>query len=333
MLKWLRPAGSQVGLDIGSYALKGVHLESRRGRKTVKGWGVEVLPPGVVQGGTVIDPLLLGEAIASLLKRLQVKNPRVVASVPGRQVFLRRLDFPAVKRITEAELRQAVYLHLEGILPFPAEEAVADFLIPESWQPGQETLEVLVAAVRRRLAEQIVEAFKIAGTTLEALEAEPLALGRCLAYCCGKTQRKAGVNVQEGLQGGAVAVVNMGHETTQCSFFAGGVLRFSRTVNTAGWEKENIGEEIRRSFEYYLLQHPEEPVRELKLTGGKAADAGWESFLAERLSLPVSRLELLPGRAGEGENKACFPAEGEEEALRWTGAVALGLAARGLGRL
>lgn len=328
MLKWLRPTGNQVGLDIGSYALKGVHLESRWGKKTVKAWGMEVLPPGVVQGGTVADPLLLGEAIASLLERLKVRNPRVVASVPGRQVFLRRLNFPGVKRITKSELRQAVYLQLEGILPFPAEEAVVDFLIPGNWQPGQEMLGVLVAAVRRRLVEQIMEAFKVAGITLEALEAEPLALERCLS-CCGG--REAGVKVPGGPEGGAVAVVNMGHETTQCSFFAGGVLHFSRTVNTAGWEKENIGEEIRRSFEYYLLQHPEEPVRELKLTGGRAADAGWESFLAGRLSLPVSRLEPLPGTAGGEENKGCLQAEGEQETLRWTGAVALGLAARGLG--
>ena len=81
-----------VGLDIGSYAVKLVEVNERKGQYTLRNLGLESLSPEAIVDGSIMDSSLVVEAINRLGEATQVRTPQDSARTP--QVALPRSDEP-----------------------------------------------------------------------------------------------------------------------------------------------------------------------------------------------------------------------------------------------
>ncbi len=177
------------------------------------------LGEGVFQEGQILDPPAMAEAIQGILTESRLKVRYASTGVPGRAIT-RVIPVPA--ELEEAELR-AMVLEQEAslYLPFPREEADVDYqklglFVDED---GIEKVQVLLVAVRKEITDSYLETFQQAGLNLNVLETSSFALIRTI-----RDQLRQ-FTPQE-----AVAVVDLGFESTEISIVVDGIPHFSRTV-------------------------------------------------------------------------------------------------------
>ena len=92
---------SLIGLDIGSYAVKIVHLMEVKGTYRLKDLGIAQLPPSVIVEGAIKDPDEVQTAIKKLVTNLKTKVKGVATSIAGWSVIIKKVDLP---QMSEEEL-------------------------------------------------------------------------------------------------------------------------------------------------------------------------------------------------------------------------------------
>lgn len=165
-----------IGLDIGSCKVRVVWIQREKAGLRIIKFGSMQTPAGMVEAGTIIDPVGLGTQIGVLIRRLNLTGKRVVTAVGGQQIYIRNLIMPCLK---PDELRAAVYYQAVTFLPIPVEEAALDiFPIRQFGDKGGRKIEVFFLAVRRQQVDDIVLTCQSAGLKPAVVEIEPLALYR-----------------------------------------------------------------------------------------------------------------------------------------------------------
>lgn len=296
----------KLGLDMGSALIK-VCLPHRGGRPVVLSFPT---PKEMVSKGVLQQIDMVGEAFKPWIRKHQLNNYPVVATLPASTLVLRHIQIPKLKAKETAE---AVEWEARRVLPFALEEAQMDWI-----QQGAEVSEegelknILLVAVRDTIVERYIEATKEAGLKLVALDIAPLALGRWLL---------------KGSQGASL-IIDIGAETTQVHFFEGTKLVFSRSFTVGGvqatgaiaaagdlsiedaevkklrgeyredwlvsWHRE-LGRELQRSLEYYrgnFTQYSEEPFQRVLLSGGASLTRGVESLLKDLTGIEPGYVEF-----------------------------------------
>lgn len=140
------------------------------------------------------SPAARGEAIRAAFRELQVRPRSVVIGLPRAHVMLRTLTLPSAK--AAAEVASMVHFQVARDLPFPAEEAVIDFMVlppTEARGSGEEPVlagesseaqtRVLAGVVRQDLLGDYEEMARAAGVKLAAVGLRSLANARCVELC------------------------------------------------------------------------------------------------------------------------------------------------------
>ncbi|MGD8438761.1 MAG: pilus assembly protein PilM, partial [Syntrophobacterales bacterium] len=105
---------SLIGLDIGSYAVKIVHLMETKGTYRLKDLGIAQLPPSVIVEGAIKDPDEVQTAIKKLVANLKTKVKGVATSIAGWSVIIKKVDLP---QMSEEELSENIQLEAEQYIP------------------------------------------------------------------------------------------------------------------------------------------------------------------------------------------------------------------------
>ncbi len=324
---------SGIGLDIGSRKIK-----LARVRK--KGSGLELMcfasretPRGVIEAGAIMDPYVLGEAIAELVNKLGLKNRPVISAVAGPQVYTRVIAMP---RLTMKELRQAVKYEAAAFLPVSVDQAAMDIYPLREYQDQEGSkIELLYVAVRQSQVERLKTSCRLAGLKLQSIELEPLALNR-LFPTPPEVEYMAFLNLGAFrpyfsiLRDGAL-LFNRNFSFAYSGYPAGAALPWSKSAfkegQLPGTERviNEIVNEIDRSCQYFQQQHENGPDTIL-ITGGGARIPGLDQAIANSLSCKVQVADLL--------SRVQFRGQLEEEIgqeLNCDFAVATGLALGGIG--
>lgn len=205
-----------VGIDIGSKTIKIVELEKEAGGFRLLASGVVgyqgVLP---VQAKDDKELVPLSDVLRKLHKEAHVRGKNVAIALPESLVFTRTIKFPL---LTDQEVASAVKWEAEQYIPIPVSEAIIEHQIVERSQVGSSTgVTVLLVASPRALVEKYIKLVQGAGLTAVAVETEALALCRSLAP-----------------EGGTLLILDLGAASTDIVIAKDGMLRFSRSIPTAG---------------------------------------------------------------------------------------------------
>lgn len=213
-----------LGLDIGSHTIKVVEMSGGKGGLRFLNFATMPTPPGVIQQGVINDPQTLGQSIKQLLAGKGIKTKRVVSSVAGQtSLVVRIIEIP---RAAPSELKEMVPYEIDRYTPFADTEPVFSWEVVE--RPGADptapNIEILFAAAQPDMIEAHVETLQAAGLQPQAIDVEPLAVGRPFTNVPGGP---------DGV-GETIAFIDLGAASTEVSIIKDGLLHFPRTIPIGG---------------------------------------------------------------------------------------------------
>jgi type IV pilus assembly protein PilM len=211
-------ARSVIGLDIGTNAatLAEVRLADD---PVLESFGQVALAPGAMRDGEVEDDAAVSDAVARLRAEMGLRKAPVRLGFASPRVIVRHVDMPLM---SDGDLRSALELQVQDLVPIPIEEAVLDYVVVDRVEDGEGDGEaharVLLAAAHHSAVARLVSAVEAGGLAVESVDLVPLALIRSL-----------------GRRGyGAEAIVSFGSGVTTVAVHDEGVPEFVRTLGTGG---------------------------------------------------------------------------------------------------
>jgi type IV pilus assembly protein PilM len=333
---------SLLGLDIGSSSVKAVEL-------TRVGQSVVITGMGKSE---VESPEAVGEAINTALREGGIKTKRACTSVSGRSVIHRQVP---MMTIPDAELKQAMEYEADKYIPFDVTEVQLDAQRLREGEGdaaaanAQGQMKVLLVAAKKTLIEEHINLLQSVGLAPAVVDVDFLALGNAFELR----------NLMLGINDAEVrALVDIGASKTDINIMRGNQSCFQREIFMAGndltdavakrfgedpkdVEKmkkdpggalesmqdamlpvlEDIGSEIRLSFDYHENQHDQE-VKEVYISGGSVLFPGIDTMLQQIFNLPIKVWDPTEGLEITGFNPGGMAGANSDMA------IALGLASR-----
>ncbi len=203
-----------VGLDIGSGFVKVVVVDHSGDQPEVCGVAMRPLVADAIVEGEVMDPGLVAETIRELFREIGIKGKNVITAVGGHDVIIKKIE---MDRMNESDAREVIRWEAEQHVPFDIKSVELDFQILDPLGEGLQ-MEVLLVAVKRELVDHKVSLLLDAGLSPAAIEVDAFALHNGFSY-----------NHPEAMQG-IVALVNIGHETTNVNILENGSPLLTRDI-------------------------------------------------------------------------------------------------------
>lgn len=287
-------AGAVLGIDIGSGALKIAEITQKNGKPFLKSAGIVEVPESMLQGGAVADSEALAVTIRQAIAASGASAREAVVAVSSKMVFVRELTFPSM---TQDELKEAIKWDVEKYVPYPPNSYYYDFSMIGKEKEGAE-IKVLLVAASHDVVNYLSQAVEDAGLKLIAVDIEPLAIHRTMPEADNL------LVVDMGTVFSQITIFQQGIPVLTREIEIGGQRFTEEIMQTLGLEfaeaerlkqrqegllqKTTSGEEIspfqqqvemlileltrevRRTAEYYQMQHQGSVFDRLVVTGGGA---------------------------------------------------------------
>ena len=203
-----------AGLDIGSGFVKVVVVDHSGDQPEVSGVAMRPLVADAIVEGEVMDPGLVADTIRELFREIGIKGKNVIAAVGGHDVIIKKIE---MDRMNESDAREVIRWEAEQHVPFDIKSVELDFQIIDPLGEGLQ-MEVLLVAAKRELVDHKVGLLLDAGVSPAAIEVDAFALHNAFSF-----------NHPEAMQG-IVALVNIGHETTNVNILENGNPLLTRDI-------------------------------------------------------------------------------------------------------
>jgi type IV pilus assembly protein PilM len=309
MMFWKRKRPDVMGLDIGTSAVKVVELKRKGSDYELSGFGIAQVPAGAIQAGEVKQPDLVQQAIRQALVQGGVQATEAVIGVSGGSVIAKRVNLP---RMSESELGESIRWEAEQHIPFDIDDVNIDFQILRENGPQ---LEVMLVAVKKGKVQSYADVVEACGLSVVVVDVDVFALA---------TQYE---HNEPGPGNEVVALVNIGHETTNTNILQGGMNVYARDIFVGGrqyastiaqrfdlapaeaeaiirgepgsvkWAEvepivslvsQEMGQEIQRTLDYFGTTAEHERIQRIFLSGGCALIPGLPDFLAGQWGIEVT---------------------------------------------
>ncbi len=307
-----------AGLDIGSSAMKLVELVERKGEFWLQRLGVEPLSPEAIVDGSIMDSSLVVDAIHRLNEATGIKLQDFATSVSGHSVIIKKIQIPAM---AADDLSEQIRWEAEQYIPFDINDVRLDYVVLSEAEPGAETMDVLLVAVKRDKVNDYVSVISQAGKTPVLVDVDAFAVQN--AY-------EANYEV-DPLK--VVALVNIGASVTNINILVRGQTSFWRDISAGGnqfteaLQREfnlsfeqaerlkrgqavdryqpadarsvldavsgELASEILKTFDFFSATSSEGSVGEIILSGGCALTPNLQQVLRERFGVPTEMLDPL----------------------------------------
>jgi len=196
-----------AGLDIGSGFVKLVVVDHSGEQPEITQLATSPLVPDAIVEGEIMDPVLVADTIRSVVDSAGLKKKDVVAAVGGHDVIIKKIQ---MDRMEEADAREVIRWEAEQHVPFDMESVQLDFQILDPRGEGGQ-MSVLLVAAKRELIDTRLSLLADAGLNPAVIDVDAFALHNAFE-----------VNYP-GEMDGLIALVNVGHETTNVNLVDSGV--------------------------------------------------------------------------------------------------------------
>ena len=309
---------SLIGLDIGSHAIKIVHLMESRGTYRLKDLGMSLLPPNCIVEGAIKDQEAVQSAIKKLVSNLKIKVKGVATSIAGWSVIIKKVDLP---QMSEEQLAENIQVEAEQYIPFNVEDVNIDFQILGSSSEKTDRMEVMLVAAKKEVIDDYTNLIKKAGLSPQVVDVDFFALENAF---------EANYDIAES---GGVALVDIGATKMNINVLKNGVSMFNRDASIGGYqitddiqqrfgleyeeaEKVKLGlssekvpvqdleaifvsaatgwsTEVKRAIDFFYATYPEETIGQILLSGGSSRLPGLDALFNKDTNIPVAYFNPL----------------------------------------
>lgn len=161
-----------------------------------------------------MDYALVSDTVGGLFQELGMKGRDVVTGVGGHDVIIKPIE---MDRMSESDARDVIRWEAEQHVPFDIKSVELDFQILNPHEEGLQ-MEVLLVAAKRELVDNKVGLLQDAGVDARIIDVDAFALHNAFEFNYP--------DAQEGI----VALVNVGHETTNVNILEHGVPILTRDI-------------------------------------------------------------------------------------------------------
>jgi type IV pilus assembly protein PilM len=316
---------TSVGLDIGSGFVKLVEVDHSGDQPEVSRVAMEALLPDAIVEGEVMDPGLVADTIRNLFGRVGIKGKDVVTAVGGHDVIIKKIE---MDRMKESDAREVIRWEAEQHVPFDIKSVELDFQILNPLDEGLQ-MEVILVAAKKELVDNKVALLADAGLTASVIDVDAFALHNAFER-----------NHPEALEG-IVALVNVGHETTNVNILEEGVPILTRDIpfgsrrvreglqrergltaeqaedavqgrmevegldRFVGQSADEVAVGVERASAFLMTRQSGEGLGRVYLSGGGSRIPGMVEALAERMNVETRRVnpfERIPVRPDAAVN-------------------------------
>lgn len=251
-----------LSLDIGAGSLKLGQF------RALRGGGVELMRFAVrpLNADPAAEEHRLSEitlVLRELLAEMAIDRAPVLLSVPGQSVFSRFVKLPMANR---DKIAQIVGYEAQQNVPFPINEVVWDYQLIGG---GGDELDVMLAAIKAEIIEQITDAVSAAGLEPDLVDMAPMALYNAVRY-----------NYPELPP--CTLLIDIGARSTDLVFIEEGRV-FNRSIPVGG---NTITQQIMREFDL-SYEDAEELKRAHAFVAFGGAYEGAGSEVADKVSKSV----------------------------------------------
>lgn len=308
---------AQVGLDVGSSAIKVVELVSSGEKHQVEAIGMGVNPVGNVVTENKQELEKMAEAVRQTWLDAGIKQKQVRMALNETSVYTRVIEVPP---LSEAELASALSWEAEQYIPLPMAEVNLDWQILRHNRTAGEVkkMEVLLVAAPKTAVERMVGVLAQAGLEVEVLETQLTALSRSvsgvtptLVADLGASGTNIGI-VEAGelvlvyhLDVGGMALTRAVSSSLGLDFFQ--AEQYKRTYGMDERQLEGkikqalaptldqVVVELKKALNFYSSRNRTSRIERLVLSGGGAQLPAITGYLASILNLEVVVGNFLAG--------------------------------------
>lgn len=303
-----------TGIDVGSSSVKVVRLSHGRGASELLGAAIaEIQGAGKSDLPEDAGRLATIDAIARAFVGLGVEPEKagtIVSSVGGTSVSVKHVEFP---KMSDGELSESVTWESKKHIPFDSAGAdITCMRLKRGELGGENSMHVLLAAAYEGTVDEHVALLAEVGAEPAVVDLTTLALLN-------------EANAEGLLNGGAVAVLELGRSFAHLSVYVSGGLLLSRSIPIADKDHswlEHVLTEVRFSLAFYNNETGKRGIDAVYLSGGRALDEIVRQRFEEELGVGVKLLDPLGSVASHDIDV------GELKAHSARFALAMGLARR-----
>jgi len=309
-LSFLSKSNLVVGVDIGSHAVKVCQLNRTDRGYSVVALGSAVLPEGAVDDGTLVEPEIVGKAVASLFANLKINNKKVGISISGYSVIVKKVNLAAMG---EEKLEEHIMAEAEQYIPFDIEDVYLDFQSLKPADGASDRTDVMLVAAKKEVVDDYLDMLRGIGLEPVLVDVDGFALEN--TYECSGAQvenvalvdigaSKMNINIlSKGMSVVARDIVVGSRQLTEqiqasldIDFEEAEAIKLGQSP--AGENQQLIEEiftstctqwvlEIKKAIDLYHANNPDAPLEKLILSGGGSKVAGLADFLAHETGLIV----------------------------------------------
>lgn len=297
------------GLDIGTTSIKVVWLT-----KSGEGYVLNsvLTSPSPVKGMISESPLdqqEMAQIIAKIVQDASIDVKGVNVALPESQVYTRVIEMPV---LSDKELASAIYWEAEQYIPVPLNTITLDYKVLHRPAPQEGTkMTVLLVGAPTILINKYEHVLSLAGMTIESLETEILSVLRAVVV---GDNFPTSMILNIGAINSSLAIVKNNVLSFTYSIPTGGIALsraiaadFGFSINQAEEYKKVYGlseanfsgkigkatepilssilTETKKSLAYYGEKYPEDPIKQIILSGGTAKLPGLNSYFAQNLGI------------------------------------------------
>lgn len=298
--------------------MKLVELSERKGEFWLQRLGVEPLSPEAIVDGSIMDSSLVVDAIHRLNEATGTKLQDFATSVSGHSVIIKKIQIPSM---APEDLSEQIRWEAEQYIPFDINDVRLDYVVLSDPEPGAESMDVLLVAVKRDKVNDYVSVISQAGKTPVLVDVDAFAVQN--AYEANYELDPLKV----------VALVNIGASVTNINILVRGQTAFWRDISAGGNQftealqrefnlsfeqaerlkrgqavdryqpgdaksvldgvSAELATEILKTFDFFSATSSEGTVGEIVLSGGCALTPNLQQVLRERFGVPTEMLDPL----------------------------------------
>jgi type IV pilus assembly protein PilM len=332
---FFRKKQSLVGLDIGSYSVKVVEIESLpNGGHRLVNYGISEPLSEAIVDGEIMDRQLVTDAIANLLESRGVKTKNVVAAVSGRAVIVKKV---AMNKLSAEDAQQAIVWEAEQHVPYDINDVSLDFEILGDSPQDDKQMQVLLVAAKKDMVLTFADLIREAGLSPIVIDVDSFAIQNALAANYDFAPEEV------------IAILNVGAEITNINIVQNGVPYFTKDLQLGGHTFvdavqrrysvtqdqaiaavrgqaseldvvpvveqacEGLATALERAQAYLRTTGEAGLISRLMLTGGSALTPGLVSFLSNRFAVPtevanpLNRIQYDPSLFGDQDPAQVAP--------------------------
>ncbi len=313
MFSFKKKAGSILGVDISATAIKLLELSRSGNKYRIEGYAVEALPPNSVSDKTINDVEQVGAAIARAVKRANTKAKKAAIAVSGSSVITKVISMPA--GLSDDDMESQIQVEADQYIPFPLEEVVMDFRVIGPSKEGGDRVDVLLAASRNEIVDNIVAAIDAGGLEAKVVDIESLVIENVVNLIAS--------DPSSGISTGVTAVADVGLMATVFNVIEDRKTIYSREESFGGSQltqdiqqryglsyeeadraklndsslpenyktevlelfKQNMASQIARALQFFFASSQVASIDHLVLAGGCASIAGIAESVQSKLGI------------------------------------------------